>query len=384
MKHLFYLLMISTFLLSACSSRQKKVCNKNTAYQHGYQAAQKGESMDNASSYQGNTCQDFEAYSPVMYRSDFKFGYMKGKKEYCSEFNYEKWGKEDGKNAKTEYPNNYSVDMKICLHDSEYKKLAKKTYDKAFNEAFCDVDRMSQMGVTQAKSFKALKLPSLKKYCGKGTSKLNTAMRKAYKEQMKTNCTTAFWVLKGEEDAVAKKSKASEITKVQKCPSSKRDEFIAQYSKSYNERKSLLIEEEKLALEKKRQEEMMDLKRKQQQQEYELAKERNQIERDRIAANRPGGTGIVPGTHFIYHNGNKLRVKCWVDQNKHVGHVKVKNLSKRNTSVSGTWKIRYYDNRKLIKTEDEYEYVSLSSFEEKSFTDNFAPWEANRCHANLR
>ena len=372
------------FLLSliGCSAKQKRICQQNVAYQHGYQAAQQGESVDNASSYQGQICQDFEAYSPSMYRSDFKAGYYKGKKEYCSDYNFKKWGKEDGENSKIDGPNNYTRNMKICLQDDEYKKMAEKTYQNSFNEAFCNTERLQNLGIQQAKDFKPINVPNIKKRCGNKLAKqMESAMRISYKEQMKTNCTPSFWLIKGESDAVAKLSKSSELTKVQKCPSTVREKLITGYSKSYNERKALLIQEEKLALEKKRQEEMLELERKRQQQEYEIAKERNEIERVRLSGRPPYYSGN--GRTFLY-KGTKLSVRCLLDQQRHQAQIFVRNHSNRHVSISGNWKIRYYDeSNKVIKTNKEYEHLSLSEQEEEDFHDRFAPWSARHCSAKF-
>ncbi len=375
-----------TFLLltvSACSGKQKRICNQNVAYQHGYQAAQKGESVDNASTNQANVCQDFEAYNTSLYRQDFKAGYFKGKKDYCSEINYKKWGSDDGQKGKETFPNNYSVAMKICLQDPESKALAKKTYWESFNEAYCDEGRMQELGQAQAKDFAPLKTPNIKKRCGNEAGGMIAAMRTAYKEQMKTNCTTGFWLLKGEEDAKAKKSKATEISKVQKCPATVRDKLMTNYSKAYNDRRALMLEEEKLALEKKRQEERMQLEREKQRQQYELEKERIQVVRDTI------NTGISGGRpsnrpHYFYHKGRRLSSTCEVNRGDREAHISVRNETNRHFSLSGNWRIDYYDRSgRRIKTNTERELLIFSSHEREDFEDNFAPYDAYRCEARF-
>ena len=370
-------------MISGCAARQKQICNQNAAYQHGYQAAQKGESVDAASTFEGQTCQDFDEYTTNLYKQDFKAGYFKGKKEYCSDFNYKKWGSEDGELGKIEFPNSYSVEMKICLQDPEYKSKASKTYKKSFNQAFCKPERLETLGRDQAKNFQPLKVPSIKKRCGKLASKMTAAMRTSYKEQMKTNCTTAFWILKGEEDAAAKKSKGSELTKVNKCPANLRDKLMTQYSKSYNERKSLLLEEEKLAFEKQKQREQMELERKKQEQAYELEKERLELDKSTRPTYGVGG-GFYGRPQFFFHKGSKLSARCVVDTQEDKGRIYVKNEGSRHVSLSGRWKITYYNDRgRQLRTNDEYEHLSLSGGEVEEFDNRFVPSDAVRCTARL-
>ncbi len=386
------LLVITVFLLtSACAMKQKRVCVQNVAYQHGYQAAQKGESVDGSSTYQGNICQDYEAYSPTIYRQDFKAGYFKGKKEYCSEYNYKKWGKQQAKSSQGNSPTDYPANMKICLQDPEYKKQAQKDFQESFKEAYCDSQRFAEKGREQAKNFEPLKVPDITSTCSSNkTTEMKTAMRKSYNEQMKTNCTPSFWLIKGEEDAKAKKSKSVELSKVQKCPASKRDALMSKYSKAYNERKALLIEEEKLALERQRHKEQMDLAKKKQQQNYELEKERLQIQKDQY---NPGYSGGIPSgrpsyrpgsPQYFYYKGSKLYSKCRFNSQKREARVLVKNLSSRHVNLSGNWLIQYFDkNNRLIKTEKEYEHLSLWKNERKEFFDRFSPSQARYCVARM-
>ncbi len=368
---------------SACSGKQKRICAQNVAYQHGYQAAQKGEPADNASTDQGSVCQDFEAYNTSLYRSDFKAGFNKGKKDYCSEVNYKKWGNEDGKQGRVDFPNNYSNAMKICLQDGDYKTKAKKIYEASFNEAYCNEGRMEILGQDQARNFQPLKTPDVKKRCGKAATGMIATMKSSYKEQMKTNCTTAFWLLKGEEDAKAKRSKATEISKTNKCPANIRDTLISNYSQSYNERRALLIEEEKMALEKKRHEDRMALERQKQQQQYELEKERIGVVRDAVNVNGGGGRPSQR-PHFFYHKGRKLTSACRVDQGLRRAYVSIRNESNRGLSLSGNWRITYYDrNGRRLRTNNEREILIFSSFETETFDDNFAPVHSFRCEARF-
>ncbi len=377
-------LAILMLLISACSGKQKRICAQNVAYQHGYQAAQKGESVNNASTDQASVCRDFEAYNTSLYRQDFKAGYGKGKRDYCSEFNFKKWGTEDGQMGKEEFPNNYSVAMKICLQDSEYQAKAKKIYDSSFNQAFCNEGRMEKLGQSQAKAFEPMKTPNVKKRCGNKANSMLAVLKSSYREQMKTNCTTAFWLLKGEEDAKTKTSKSSEISKVQKCPSSVRDKLMTNYSKSYNERRALMIDEEKLALEKKRQREEMELARERQRQQYELEKEKIGVVRDTINGGINGGRpGYRP--HYFYHKGNRLSVLCDMDHGDREAHIIVKNETSRHFSLSGKWRIDYYDRSgRRIKTNNERELLIFSSHEREDFSDRFAPYDAHRCEARFK
>lgn len=376
------LLSLLMFNFAACSSRQKKVCLRNAAYQHGYQAAQKGEAAEASSLYQGGVCQDYEAYSPTMYRQDFMAGYGKGKQDHCNELNYKNWGSQDGESGSVDSGANYTSKMRICLLDPEYKKKAEKTYQQAFTQSFCTEDRLAEMGKQQALNFSPLSVPDIKNRCGKKTSSMTSAMKSAYKAQMKTNCTKSFWMLKGEQDAKEKLTKASQVSKVDMCPASKRDSFVSAYSAAYNERRALLIEEEKLALEKKRQQEMMALEKKKQQQHYELEKEKLALEKDKYAGGHGGHHSSFNRPITFYKDGNRIVSSCRVDTRQSEGRVTVTNRGRRHVFLSGNWSIRYYDDRRrLLKTEQEYESLSLSSNETETFNDSFIPHHAVFCSA---
>lgn len=374
-------LSLSMILLSACASRQKSICVQNVAYQHGYQAALKGQSVNNAATNQAQICQDYAPYPPSLYRSDFKAGYEKGIREYCSEVNYQKWGTDDGKQGKVDFPNNYSEAMNVCLQDSQYKKSAKTIYQKAFNQAYCDDNRLSELGQQQAQNFEPLKTPNINKLCGNKSASMLAAMKTAYKEQMKTNCTPAFWLLKGEEDAKAKRSKSSEMSKVQKCPSAVRDQLITQYSQAYNERKALLLEEDKLAFEKQKQQQQLELERQKQQQQYELEKEKLQLVKDTLNHHGGSGTGWSRPSYF-YHNGLKFSVSCHIDQGRHDAIVRVRNEGNRKVTVSGRWQIVHYGaNNQILRTSKKFKTLMISGLEIKEFRDVFSPRQAQHCSA---
>ncbi|MCJ8276775.1 MAG: DUF2799 domain-containing protein, partial [Bdellovibrionales bacterium] len=213
-----------------------------------------------------------------MFRNDVKSGYMQGKTEYCTPANYEKWGKQDGLSGQTDFPNKYSVEMKICLADDQLAKKAKATYQKSFDDTYCGEDRVAGRGKEQAMKFDTLDTSKIKKLCRKNSTKLISLMRASYKKQMKTNCTSTYWMMKGEKAAEKRYSKSRYLGNIQKCPSSRQSNLTSVFSKSYNERKALLIEEEKLALERKKHRDMVNLER-----------EKLRLEKDKIntIASRP-------------------------------------------------------------------------------------------------
>lgn len=97
-----------------------------------------------------------------------------------------------------------------------------------------------------------------------------------------------------------------------------------------------------------------------------------------------GGGGFYGRPYFFYHKGNKLSVRCRVDTQSNDGIVTVKNESSRYVSLNGRWRITYYNDRgRQLRTNDEYEHLGLSGFEQERFEDRFAPYDAVRCMARL-
>ncbi|MEM7646471.1 MAG: hypothetical protein AAF203_06150, partial [Pseudomonadota bacterium] len=235
----------------------------------------------------------------------------------------------------------------------------------------------------------------IKEFCPKRGNAMIAALRKAHRDQMKKNCSPRYWLLKGEKDANAKRSKASEMTKIDRCPSSQRRSLMATYSKSFNERQAILIQEEKLALEKRRHDEKMALERKKHAQTLALERERLALEKQKLNQPRPGsgttvanpggaGPSIINRPRYFYHGGNKLSTQCFVDQQGRTANVIVKNESTKWVSVSGKWQVQYFNRIGVkMRTEDKFDHFSLTKYKQDQMTFHFAPQNATRCTAKL-
>lgn len=370
MKHIILFLLTANFL--GCANQKKVVCNSANAYNKGFRLAMEGDS-DEIGSEIARTCADHSSYNTASFMIDFKKGYTEGLDSFCSIENYKRFAEVEASNGSTSLKPPHK--LKICFDTPKYQATAKKEYGNAFKSHYCSAERMEKLGQKQALSFEKMSYPKVKNICRSSLSKLTSAFKKAYQTQMKENCTQNFWLLKGETDAATGVSKASQLTKIKNCPASKRGLFTNTYSSSYNQKTGLLMQERRYQQE-----------RSHQNRQYELQKKQLQVDKERLAEDRRRSTRYkgVQGNTF-YYNGSKIYSKCYVDSRRSEARVLVKNQSTKPINISASWLIRYYDEMgKTLEQDSTHQFLKLTRFESKEFTDSFAPRNSTHCTARIQ